>query len=339
MKPTRLPILLVVLVQNAICGSNHDPQSENATVAVLRAFTNHDVVMVGEIHSNKEEYNWYVSLIRTPAFADRVDDIVLEMGNSLYQQFVDSFVTGENVSFEQVQKAWRNTVGLVGPPSPLVESLYGAVRETNMQRRGKHQMRIVCGDPAIDWDIVKNLNTVSLYSSRRDEWYAHVVQEQVLAKHHRALLIMGGMHFLRNSDSPFAHPGIETKLRKRGARTYVIVSGTNTSNECCEMDHRFDSWPTPSIISARGWVGELPAQSLMEGGYPNSKPKLKDGADAFLYLGPRDSLTSVSMTRTQLQGTAYGKEIERRLKIEMILQPDEAPLFPENEKQPQFPRP
>jgi len=339
MKPSLLPILLVVLVQNAICGSKHDPEPENATVAVLRAFANHDVVMVGEIHSNKEEYNWYVSLIRTPEFADRVDDIVLEMGNSMYQQFVDSYVAGENVRFEQVQKAWRNTVGLIGPQSPLVESLYGAVREANMQRRGKHQMRIVCGDPAIDWDMVNGINTVNLYSSRRDEWYAHVVQEHVLAKHHRALLIMGGMHFLRNSGNPFPHPSIETKLRKRGARTYVIVSGTNTSNDCCEMDHRFDSWPTPSIISARGSVGELPAQSLMEGGYPNSKPKLKDGADAFLYLGPRDSLTSVSMTRTQLQGTAYGKEIERRLKIEMILQPDEAPLFPENEEQPQFPRP
>jgi hypothetical protein len=58
------------------------------------------------------------------------------------------------------------------------------------------------------------------------------------------------------------------KIAEKRARTYVIVSGTNTSNECCEMDHRFDSWPTPSIISTRGWVGELPAQSLMEGGIP-----------------------------------------------------------------------
>lgn len=339
MKPALLPILIVVLVQNAICDSKHDPQPENATAAVLRAFATHDVVMVGEIHSNKEEYKWYVSLIRTPEFADRVDDIVLEMGNSLYQQIVDSYVAGENVRFDQVQKAWRNTVGLIGPQSPLVESLYGAVRERNMQRRGKHQMRIVCGDPAIDWDMVKNTSSVDLYMSRRDEWYAQVVQEQVLAKHHRALLIMGGMHFLRQSGRPSGSPSIETKLRKRGARTYVIVSGTNTPNECCEMDRRFDSWPAPSIISARGWVGELSALALMEGGYPQGKPKLKDAADAFLYLGPRDSLTSVSMTRTQLQGTAYGEEIERRLKIEMILQPDEAPLFQENEEQPQFPRP
>jgi hypothetical protein len=90
MKPALLPILVVVLIQNAICGSEHDPQPEKATVAVLRAFENHDIVMIGEIHSNKQEYNWYRSLVATPEFADRVDDIVLEMGNSLYQQFVEA---------------------------------------------------------------------------------------------------------------------------------------------------------------------------------------------------------------------------------------------------------
>jgi hypothetical protein len=36
MKPALLLILVVVLVQNAICGSKHDPQPENATDAVLR---------------------------------------------------------------------------------------------------------------------------------------------------------------------------------------------------------------------------------------------------------------------------------------------------------------
>jgi hypothetical protein len=119
----------------------------------------------------------------------------------------------------------------------------------------------------------------------------------------------------------------------------LIVFGTNTPSEWCEVDHRFDSWPTTSVVAARGWVGELPAQSLIEGGYPYSKPKVRDGGDARLYLGPRDSLMSVSMTRAQLEGNAYGKEIERRLKILMILQADEVPHFAEKEEAPQFPRP
>jgi hypothetical protein len=337
MKSTFLPILVFALVHGAICGAKDNPKPENATVAVLRAFETHDIVLIGEIHSNKQEYDWYRSLVTTPEFADRVDDIVLEMGNSLYQESVDRYVRGEAVPLEHVQKAWRNTVGLIGPQSPLVAELYRAVRETNIGRRSKHQMRILCGDPSIDWDRVKDMRNVDPYLGQRDAWYAHVVKDEVLAKHHRALLIMGVMHFLRNS--PHLSASIESKLRKAGAKTYLIVFGTNTPSECCEVDHRFDSWPTPSIVAARGWVGELPAQSLIEGGYPYSKPKLKDGADALLYLGPRDSLMSVSMTRAQLEGNAYGKEIERRLKILMILQADEVPHFAEKEEEPQFPRP
>jgi hypothetical protein len=337
MKSTFLPVLIFALAHSAICGAKDDLKPENATAAVLRAFDAHNIVMIGEIHSNKQEYDWYRSLVTTPEFADRVDDIVLEMGNSLYQESVDRYVRGEDIPWEDVQRAWRNTVGLIGPQSPLVAELYRAVREMNMRRRGKHQMRILCGDPSIDWDRVKDIHDVTPYMGQREVSYARVAKDEVLAKHHRALLIMGVMHFLRNSPHPSA--SIESKLRKAGAKTYLIVSGTNTSGDCCEMDHRFDSWPTPNVVAARGWVGELPVQSLIEGGYAPSQPKLKDGADALLYLGPRDSLTSVSMTRVQLEGTAYGKEIERRLKIEMILEEDADPLFAEKEESLQFPRP
>jgi hypothetical protein len=48
----------------------------------------------------------------------------------------------------------------------------------------------------------------------------------------------------------------------------------------------------------------------------------------------------VSTTRAQLEGTPYGAEIVRRLKIRMILQSDAVfadALFPETEESPQFP--
>jgi Membrane dipeptidase (Peptidase family M19) len=163
MNSTLLPVLVFALVHSALCDAKDDPKPENATVAVLRAFEAHDIVLIGEIHSNKQEYNWYRSLVTTPEFADRVDDIVLEMGNSLYQESVDRYVRGEAVPLEDVQKAWRNTVGLVGPQSPLVAELYRAVRETNIGRRGNHQMRILCGDPSIDWDAVKDMKCHSVF--------------------------------------------------------------------------------------------------------------------------------------------------------------------------------
>jgi hypothetical protein len=295
--------------------------------------------MIGEIHSNQQEYDWYRSLVATPEFADRVDDIVLEMGNSLYQTSVDQYVSGEDIPLQQIQKAGRNTVGFVGPQSPPVAGLYQTVRETNMKRPGKHQMRILCGDPYIDWDKVQDEQDVIPYARHRDDWYAQVVKKEVLAKNHRALLIMGAMDFLRNSpDGP--RPSIEPKLRRAGAKTHLIMLGTNTPGERDHVDHRFDSWTAAVIAPASGWIGEPPAQSLIEGGGPPTKPNLRDAADAILYLGPRESLMKVSTTRAQLEGTPYGAEIMRRLKIRMILQSHAVfadALFPERKKARSFP--
>lgn len=306
-----LTFATILLVLSSICSAQGSPKLENATAAVLRAFETHDIVGFGEIHANKQEYEWLRSLVATPEFADRVDDIVMESGNSLYQKSVDRYVSGEDVPLEQVQKAWRNLVGMIGPPSPVIASLYQIVRETNLKRRGKHQMRIVCGDPYIDWEKVKDREDIAPYLCNRDQWYTQVVEDEVLAKRRRALLISGSGHFLRRFPPDQRPYSIEPQLRLAGARTYLIVAGTNYD----DLDHRFDSWSAPVVVSlADGWVGELPATHTVEEVQPTLK--LKDVADALLYLGPRASLTQVFMPRAELDGTAYDKEIERRLTIE-----------------------
>src|ERR1700722_3692738 len=85
---------------------------EDATRAIIRAFENHSIVMLGEVHGNKQEYEFLRSLVVSPDFEDRVDDLVLEYGNSLYQDTVDRYVAGERVPIEEVQKAWRNTTAI-----------------------------------------------------------------------------------------------------------------------------------------------------------------------------------------------------------------------------------
>jgi hypothetical protein len=333
---------------HSTCSGQVNAGVENANVGVVRAFQAHDIVMFGEIHANKQEYEWLRSLVATPEFADQVDDIVVEFGNSLYQKSVDRYVSGEDVPLEQVQKAWRNLVGAIGPPSPVYGSLYQAVRETNLKRKGKHQIRIVCGDPYIDWEKVKDREDIAPYLGHRDPWYAQVVKDEVLAKHHRAMLIMGGGHFLRGRNGPGL---IEQQLKAAGARTFFVVLGTNTVGSYDDLDHRFDSWSAPAIVSlADTWVGELPAMPVVSGGSmpvsgrpgpaaagaaaatPPPPLKLKDVADALVYLGPRDSLTAVRMPRVELDGTAYGKEMTRRLEIEgipmnFLFDADEVPQF------------
>ena len=315
------------------CFAQADPSPKNASAVVLEAFETHDIVMLGEIHWNKQEYEWLQSLIAKSEFADRVDDVVMEFGNSLCQKSVDRFVAGEAVPIEEVQRAWRNTLGL-GDPPPIYGDLYKTVRKTNMRRHGKHQMRVLCGDPYIDWGKVKNQDDIGPFLGHRDQWYAQVVKDEVLAKHHRAFLIAGSAHFLREYGDGY----IEPELRRAGAKTFVILAGTNAVKGYDDLDRRFDSWPAPSIALVNGnWVGELQAIPVISGGTESIDPpvKLKDEADALLYLGPRDSLIEVEAPREEVEGTPYGKELLRRMKIVGLV----LPYIPDTKENPQFGRP
>ena len=318
--------LLVALTMTVATAAQTEPMLEGATPTLVKAFQTHDIVMLGETHGNKQEYDWLRSVVAAPDFADRVDDIVVEFGNSLYQDAVDRYVRGDEIPLENVQGAWLDTVASVGPPSPVYASLYRAVREANQKRKGQHQLRVLCGDPNIDWTQIKEGKDILPYLKNREQSYAQVVKNEVLAKNHRALLIMGSGHFLRHFDAvmaPRKQFDIEQQLRAAGASPYLIVVGTNTTGGPNDVDHRFDSWPAPIIVSiGNNWVGELPAVPLVMAGRGPSLPdlRLRDAADALLYLGPHDSLATVPMPRSDLEGTPYGKEIQRRMTLQMTLE-------------------
>ncbi len=303
---------------------------QDATQAMIKAISAHQIVMFGETHGNKQEYEWLCKLVKTPAFADRVDDIVVEFGNSLYQRTVDRYIAGEDIPQAQVEKAWRNMIGAVGPISPAYGWFYRAVRESNLERHDGHKIRLLLGDPYGDWSKIHNADDLGPYLGHRDQWYAEVVKEDVLAHHHRALLIMGAGHFLRRNG-----PGlVEQAIRAAGVQPYLVVFGTNAVAAYDELDHRFDTWPLPAIVSLSGnWVGALPANPVLTGGEvaPNSQ-KMEDVADAMLYVGSRDTLTQVFLPRSELVNTAYGKEVERRLQIQIgrtmdLTQASEGPQY------------
>src|SRR5579859_3552695 len=308
-------------------------QLENASSAMIRLFQTHDIVMFGEVHDSEQEYEWLCKMVKTPGFAGHVDDIVVEFGNTLYQKTVDRYVAGEDVPFDEVQKAWRNMVADAEPVSPVYGWLYKAVREANMEHPGKRGIRLLMGSPPGDWSKIKNSADLAPYEAEREQWYAQVVKEEVLAKHHHALLIMGAGHFLRGHDQALqfelaaqhhrvvpidrAHLGpgnIERDLRAAGANHYLVVFGTNAIDNRGDLDKRFDSWPAPVIVPLSGdWVGTLPAQPVISGGHAPAIPlTLADQADALLYVAPCSVLQTVHLSKADIEGTTYGQEMIRR---------------------------
>ena len=326
-------LALILLTTFASAERKREPKPEPATSSMVDLFRSRDIVMFGEVHDNRQEYEWLCQLVKSPEFAQRVDDIVVEFGNSLYQKSVDRYIAGETVPLAQVEKAWRNMIGAVGPVSPVYGEFYKAVRTSNLERHGGHQIRLLLGDPYGDWTKIKTREDLGPYLGHRDQWYAQVVQDEVLSKHHRALLIMGEGHFLRHNG-----PGtIERAIQAAGIQPYLVVFGTNAVGGYDDLDRRFETWPVPSIASLSDtWVGDLPAMPVSTGGIvaPNSL-KMADVADAMLYVGPGDKLTEVFVPKSELVGTAYGEEVKRRL----LIQTGRSMDFTEEPEAPQFRKP
>jgi hypothetical protein len=290
------PLLLVLFLSSPAL-------AQDPVQGIIALFDTYRIVMLGEIHESKQEYDLLRKLVATPGFSDRVNDIVMEFGNARYQDVVDRYIAGENVPLAQVQKAWQDTVGALGPASPVYGEFYGAVRAANLKLPKDRRMRVLLGDPPIDWSQVQTREDIGPFLPFRDSFYASVVRYQVIAKKRKALLIMGEGHFRRNNGRP---AGVENELLMSFVQPFIILPGG--------FD-RTDATVAPSLL-----------------------PKLDPSTDAVLYLGPRDKLTVVKNRREDLDGTPYGKELERRLAIIFDKPPDFLPKAGDPQEQPAFSR-
>src|SRR5262249_15990939 len=136
-------------------------------------------------------------------FASTVNDIVVETGNALYQDVMDRFVRGEEVPDMTLRRVWQNTTQpFTTFDGPTSEDFFRAVRTVNMCLPRNRQLRVLLGDPAVDWDRIQAANDLSEWRNamaQRDSHPADLVRREVLAKHRRALMIYGDMHFQRKN--------------------------------------------------------------------------------------------------------------------------------------------
>src|SRR5712691_10783641 len=188
----------------------------DAIAAILDAFKTHAVVAVGEPHGNEQAAAFRVALVRDPRFADVVDDIVVESGNSQYQDTVDQVVNGQDVPGSTLRQAWQNTtVANFLWERPIYEQFFRSVREVNLSLAKPGRLRVLLGDPPINWNAVRTSDDLAKWLLERDSSAASIIRDQVLAKRRRALVIYGEGHFWRH------HAGNNLVTRLEGGGTSV----------------------------------------------------------------------------------------------------------------------
>ena len=299
--------------------------SEPAIPAILAAFDTFEVVGMPEGHGMKDVDDFILSLIRNPAFSDKVNDIEVECGNSLYQSTLDRYIAGEDVPFTEVRKVWRNTTQPMCGTSGFFEEFFPLVRAINRKVAPGKRLRVLAGDPPIDWDQVKSAQDISKFADR-DASIASVMKKEVLSKHRRALMLFGIFH-LMHGGGVGAGNAVTIYEKDYPNVTFVISDlGSFDTNLPALSSSSFATWPAPSLARAKGtWLGALGLSHFypptvwtdkdcnIYNEFPKNEQKpMADLVDAFLYLGPQDLRLTEPMPADIALDVGYMTELLRR---------------------------
>ena len=342
---TRLAVSLAILFgawlsASAPSAARNQPNGSRPAVgrepisAIIEAFQSHSIVALGEgRHGNEQGHAFRLALIRDPRFAALVNDIVVEFGSSRHQPIMDRFIQGEQVSQQALRLAWQDTTQ---PHTiwdrQIYEEFFSAVRSVNASLPPERRLRVLLGDPPLDWNrIGSDADWQELVSDSRNRHPFGLIQREVLARKRRALLIYGDMHFVRHSAfynyerSPVIDGNsIVTLLERSAAQTKVFTIWTNTTADLEKVQSDLTTWARPSLAVLRGTVlgaedfgfynPEVMRVSLRNGkpDFANPIPRdqwrsmpMQDQFDAILYLGPISSITISSLSPSVCNDSAY----------------------------------
>lgn len=303
-----------------------EPVPQPAIPAILAAFDKYEVVGMTEAHGEKDEDDFILSLIRSPEFPAKVNDIAVECGNSLYQPLLDRYIAGEDVPFTEAQKVWRDTTQPMCSLSGFFEEFFPLVRTINQKLPPDKRLRVLAGDPPIDWSEVKSLGNAE---KDRDGNIASVMEKEVLSKHRKALMLFGESHLFHGGGVSLI--GFENAVaiyeKDYPGKTFVIGSLSLFDLKAnASAAKPFEGWPYPSLTRVDGtWLGALDITHFylpvlvpdrdcnVQVVYPASDQKpISQLVDALLYLGPGDLSLVEPMPASILLDAPFMAEMFRR---------------------------
>jgi hypothetical protein len=286
------------------------PKPGEATRAILGAFDRYEVVGMGAGHGNKDLDDLILRVVRDPAFPNKVNDIVVECGNSLYQPVLDRYIAGEDVPLSEVRQVWRNSQTMC-TVSGFYEILFPLVRRINQRVSPDKRLRVLAGDPPVDWSKVKSPSDLDGMRDR-DAVIASVMEKEVLSKHRKALMLFGTFHlFHSNNTGPKWDESAVQLYEKTFPRVtfvigdFMVFDNSTVPPPKAELEAQMAAWPVPSLVqNIKGtWLGEM------------DKYYFSKMVDAYLYLGPSDLMLVEPRPAEIFSNKEYMAELQRRAAI------------------------
>jgi hypothetical protein len=297
--------------------------------AIVDAFRSHAVVTFSDPHGVDQLEAFELSVVSDPRIRGIVNDVVIENGNARYQDLMDKFVRGETVPYPMLRRVWDETTQPQAGITTGVPALYRTIRDVNAKLPPAQQLRVLLGDPPIDWDSVRNRDDYDKWFNQRDTHPADLIQREVLAKKRHALVVYGQLghterkNVVANYETEGPAQTLISRLERRtGIRAFTIW----WSLDVAQFQADAVSWPVPSLALIHGTTIGATDFGLFSGN--TIRVAVKDGKivpipkeqwrtvksedlfDAILYLGGPSAVSSKPLSPSICSDKGY---VETRL--------------------------
>ena len=334
MKVVLVLILALPLLFGFKSNEPNEPNEPNELINIIHSQIEQGkrLIAFGETHQHKSLHALLERTLTSKHIQEDIDVIIVEFGNSFYQDLLDRYINGENVSIDAIRVVWRNT--LISPntvwDSPVYERFFKTIRDINKSLQSKKRYRVIAAGKSIDWATIHSKeDMIPLEKTTRTEQIYEVVGNEVFVKNKTAILIAGGWHTTQlnlelNNRSGYSFldhsAGKQLNLYYPNTSFFINSYSKLTSLGITEIENmKIGS----TILTSKNWLRNIDGDKLVfmkgRGGRPDYNPyrdsQLKDMADALIYWGPKEHWVYERPLKETYQDEVYWKELNRRSMI------------------------
>jgi hypothetical protein len=282
-------------------------------------------------HQANEPHQFLRRVLGDNTILRTVDVIIVEFAAAKHQATLDAYIRGEDIPFATLSNVWRDTGQSPVAPwdSPLYHQLLEVIQNGNRDLPPDKKVRVIAGDPPIDWERIKTREDFEAYCTPRDPYVAELAMEQAFHLGKRVLIIFGDAHLPRVPIAP-EDPRNSITYRILSQRPDAVRAIGFIDPENLGVEDRIDELVQETVYSTdRHWVGEINAGLFFPEIYSlvtdantgeqewqkvelYSEYLVRDLFDALVYIGLSSEWEYVAGSFYQERDEEYLTELNRR---------------------------
>jgi len=330
-------VAICLMAAGPVAVQPQDPAGEpmDAAEYVRRSLGAFPIVCLAEGgHAAREPHRFLQRLLSDTAVLAAVDVIIVEFAAGRHQAVLDAYIRGEDVTFSALSRIWRDTQQSPAGPwdSPLYQELLRVIRDANRLLPSSQQVRVLAGDPPIDWEAIRTRDEFTAARIARDPYVAKLAMEQAFVRDKTVLILFGGAHLPRIPIAPGdPRNSLTHRILLRHPGTVRAIGFLNPEN--LGIENRIDQFEAGKVYPTDGhWVGGLDAARFFPmvytpvvdttTGRQRMQPirlytdrKVRELFDALVYVGPSSQWEIVPASLDAERDAAYIQELHRRSMI------------------------